>query len=438
MITGNDWLFRRQFIEENDQKNGRLYRSKSIWFIEDLGAAAKLERKVTSTASVYFHRFFLFHSFTTHDRFTVAVACIFLAAKVEESAIRLKDIVHKYYEVRHHGIFPDETTVREFHKKVILIERLVLNTLNFDLYVTHPNVYGKLKELKNFIPEENKLDVMQTAINFVNDSYRSTLCLQYTPNQIAIGMIYLTFVVLTIKPATRSPTEISWISLLEKEIDHITLRNICFEILDMYELITDKSLRIKDKNFMKDQIKSELGGDHEEIASFQQQSGSNDNLAVDSLSPSRLTDQETYEEENDTFSYDDYNRMNHSTPKITVSHHHLSQRSISQSKETPPVGFCPGSAAAADTPNGSESVQSSMSVPHNVVYHYGGQEETPHLPPPPDTPVGNYNNNSQSSDVDPDQTPTFQSLQRLPVRERSHSISDNSSYHESNKRQKLI
>jgi hypothetical protein len=66
---------------------------------------------------------------------------------------------------------------------------------------------------------------MQTAINFVNDNYRSTLCLQYTPNQIAIGMIYLTFVVLTIKPATRSPTEITWIGLLEKEIDHITLRS---------------------------------------------------------------------------------------------------------------------------------------------------------------------------------------------------------------------
>jgi K+-transporting ATPase c subunit len=39
----------------------------------------------------------------------VAVACLFLAAKVEESAIRLKDIVNKYYEVRHCGIFPEES-----------------------------------------------------------------------------------------------------------------------------------------------------------------------------------------------------------------------------------------------------------------------------------------------------------------------------------------
>lgn len=136
----------------------------------------RLDRRVTSTASVYFHRFFLFHSFTTHDRFVrnraafiifpclsnsfyvfydiqkVAVACLFLAAKVEESPIRLKDIVHKFYQIRHSGVFPDEKTIAEMQKTVILIERLVLNTLNFDLYVIHPNIGGKYKDLKREFP----------------------------------------------------------------------------------------------------------------------------------------------------------------------------------------------------------------------------------------------------------------------------------------------
>jgi hypothetical protein len=39
--------------------------------------------------------------------------------------------------------------IKDFRKKVILVERLVLNTLNFDIYVTHPNIFGKLKELKS-------------------------------------------------------------------------------------------------------------------------------------------------------------------------------------------------------------------------------------------------------------------------------------------------
>jgi hypothetical protein len=41
MLSGNDWLFRKEFIQENDQKKGELYRAKSIWFLEDLGVAAK-------------------------------------------------------------------------------------------------------------------------------------------------------------------------------------------------------------------------------------------------------------------------------------------------------------------------------------------------------------------------------------------------------------
>jgi hypothetical protein len=90
----------------------------------------------------------------------------------------------------------------------------------------------------DYIPDANKVDVAQTAINFVNDSYRSTLCLQYTPQQIAIGMIYLTFVVLSVKPVSRSPyVELSWISLFEKEIDHITLRSKSRRILFLFHSI---------------------------------------------------------------------------------------------------------------------------------------------------------------------------------------------------------
>lgn len=72
---------------------------------------------------------------------------------------------------------------------------------------------------------------LQTAINFVNDSYRSTLCLQYPPHLIAIAMVYLSVIVLSVKPMTRSNaySEITWMGLLEKEIDHITLRSKPFK-----------------------------------------------------------------------------------------------------------------------------------------------------------------------------------------------------------------
>ena len=85
--------------------------------------------------------------------------------------MRLKDIVRRYYEIRHSGNFPDEKvreidkeifgdeihsfsmqTIGEFQKCIILVERLILNTLNFDLYVVHPNISGKFKDLKSESP----------------------------------------------------------------------------------------------------------------------------------------------------------------------------------------------------------------------------------------------------------------------------------------------
>lgn len=189
-------------------------------------------------------------------------------------------------------------------------------------------------------------------------------------------------------------------------------------MLDMYELITDKTLKIKDKNFTKDQIKNELGGDHEEIAVFP--------VTSDSYSPSRATDQDTYEEDIDQF--------DKVPPKVTVTHMNPQESAhYHQFHETPVF-----SAAASETPNGSESVLSSMSVSHNVIYHEYSQEETPILPPPPpsDTPVNSFLQLADSSEADAEQTPTFQNLPRLPVRERSHSISENS-FFEPNKRQRV-
>lgn len=314
---------------------------------------------------------------------------------------------------------------------------MVLNTLNFDLYVVHPNIAGKYKDLKNLIPDESKHSALQTAINFVNDSYRSTLCLQYQSNHIAIAMLYLSMIVLQIKPINRSNAhvETTWISLLEKEVDHITLRNICFDVLDLYELATDKATKIKNKNFIKDQIRGELGDFQEELKVAQ------DALVSSSLSPSHLTDQEMnddhkYEEENDEFNLS-------KQPKVTVTHVRKGAiaASIESSLNPDSTPFLPPPPPSLSPTNGSESVYSTASAAHggyNNEYEFT-QEETPFLQSA-DTPMEGGNSVYHSFlevEDNPSDTPSFQDLQRLPARERATSISEGS-YLESNKRPRLV
>ena len=49
---------------------------------------------VGSSALVLFHRFYTLHSFKKHDRNVVSASCIFLASKIEEKPLRLKELVN--------------------------------------------------------------------------------------------------------------------------------------------------------------------------------------------------------------------------------------------------------------------------------------------------------------------------------------------------------
>jgi hypothetical protein len=47
----------------------------------------------TATGVVYFHRFYMFHSFRQFPRYVTACCCLFLAGKVEETPKKCKDII---------------------------------------------------------------------------------------------------------------------------------------------------------------------------------------------------------------------------------------------------------------------------------------------------------------------------------------------------------
>lgn len=176
-----DWIFSEEFLRESasmhngyDERQDKENRYKTIWFIEDLAKkieSVKQNRKIVSAASVFFHRFYAFHSFKNFNRFKMAIACFFLASKVEECVVKLKDIIHAYYSLK--KLNPSEADVRELNKDILKNERILLSSLNFDLNIIHPYniLMGKLKDFRNFVDNwsERKDDIVQTSINFLND-----------------------------------------------------------------------------------------------------------------------------------------------------------------------------------------------------------------------------------------------------------------------------
>eukprot|EP00261_Vitis_vinifera_P016707 XP_010645970.1 PREDICTED: cyclin-T1-5 isoform X2 [Vitis vinifera] len=168
---------------------------------------------------------------------------MFLAGKVEETPRPLKDVILVSYEIIHKR---DPAAVQkikqkevyEQQKELILIgERVVLATLGFDLNVHHP--YKPLVEaMKKFKAAQDALAqvawnfaLAQVAWNFVNDGLRTSLCLQFKPDHIAAGAIFLAAKFLKVK--LPSDGEVVWWQ--EFDVTPRQLEEISNQMLELYE-----------------------------------------------------------------------------------------------------------------------------------------------------------------------------------------------------------
>ena len=62
-------------------------------FIQEVGKTLGLRHDTMATASVYFHRFYMFHSFLEFPRYVNATCALFLAGKAEETPKKCRDLI---------------------------------------------------------------------------------------------------------------------------------------------------------------------------------------------------------------------------------------------------------------------------------------------------------------------------------------------------------
>nr|CAG4637177.1 EOG090X09KD [Ceriodaphnia reticulata]SVE73059.1 EOG090X09KD [Ceriodaphnia reticulata] len=211
------------------------YRKEGARFIIDTGTKMGLRYDTMATGVVYFHRFYMFHSFKEFPRYVTACCCLFLAGKVEETPKKCKDII----KVAKASL--SETQFQQFgedaKEEVMTLERILLQTIRFDLQVEHP--YGYLiKYAKSLKGDKSKLQKMvQMAWTFVNDSLCTTLCLQWEPEVIAIALMYLAGKLSKFEIqdwSGRQPRHIRWWDMFVEDISLEILEDICHQVLDLY------------------------------------------------------------------------------------------------------------------------------------------------------------------------------------------------------------
>ncbi|OEU21456.1 cyclin-like protein, partial [Fragilariopsis cylindrus CCMP1102] len=171
-----------------------MKRRKTCRFIEEAGRVLKLPRVAISTAMVFFHRFYAKHAFQEHDRFEVAVAALVLAAKTEEAPKKLNTVIQECYKLKARAMQAGHTKGEDFLKlkeRILLLERIILHTIGFELSIDHPYKFFVDMIKKLIIMSKMMNELVQYSMSTANDSYQTSLCLQFGPKEIATACVYL-------------------------------------------------------------------------------------------------------------------------------------------------------------------------------------------------------------------------------------------------------
>lgn len=109
------------------------------------------------------------------------------------------------------------------------LERILLQTIKFDLQVEHPYTF-LLKYAKCFKGDQQKLQKMvQMAWNFVNDSLSTMVCLQWESEIIAVALIHLA------SKLSKFNVHSKWWEVYVSDITMDIIEDICHQVLDLYQ-----------------------------------------------------------------------------------------------------------------------------------------------------------------------------------------------------------
>jgi len=127
----------------------------------------------------------MFRSLTDYPPRIAVLGCLFLAGKVEETPKKCKDLL-SFVQNKYPTVYAKDTT-----HDIMNFERILLDTLRFDLQVEHPYNYlvnyAKIFE----VDKDVKKQISTFAWTFINDSYSTALCLIWEPEVIAIALLQM-------------------------------------------------------------------------------------------------------------------------------------------------------------------------------------------------------------------------------------------------------
>lgn len=203
--------------------------------IQVSGLLLKLPQTAMATGQVILQRFYYIKSVVHHDVETCAMACVFLAAKIEESPRKLRDVINVWDHIKQRMLNRNQvptpmdyygTQYLNVKNNVIKSERRILKELGFCVHVKHPHKI--IITYLQLLDHEKNVPLARSAWNFMNDSLRTDVFVRFSPDIIACACIFLAARTVKVNLPLRPP----WWLLFDASFEDI--EDICTSILRLY------------------------------------------------------------------------------------------------------------------------------------------------------------------------------------------------------------
>lgn len=224
----------RQGIPRDVETSNRVF---ICHLVEQAGNMLKLPITTIVTAQIIIHRFYYRKSMKEHKVLPVAMTALFLACKVEESPRKIRDVLNVFDRLlkkrQKMALVPFDSRSERWERwrtKIKGTELVILCELGYVLYVDHPHKF-MLHYIRS-MEDSKKVDlwkeVAQRSWNFLNDSFRTNLCLRFRPEVLATAAIYLSLRILQVP----IPDDPPWYSVFDCAL--VDLQEAASVMADLY------------------------------------------------------------------------------------------------------------------------------------------------------------------------------------------------------------
>ncbi|XP_017767793.1 PREDICTED: cyclin-related protein FAM58A [Nicrophorus vespilloides] len=210
-------------------------------FIFECGIKLRAQPLTIATATVLMHRFFKEVDQANYDCYLIASSTLYLAGKIKDDSLKIRDIINVSYSTLHRSNGPLEIGDEFWNMRdaIVQAELLIMRILKFEVTITHPHKYllHYLRSLEGLLGKEqwSKFPIARGSAAFLQDFHHDPSILDYDPKHIAAACITLTLQCYGVSlPLMEDTDDETWYTVFVKDLQRDKHWEIMEKIMEVY------------------------------------------------------------------------------------------------------------------------------------------------------------------------------------------------------------